>query len=74
MTSPPTPQMAETDPLLIAIATFIDRRGREPSPDEVYAMINFRQPGGIGRACAALSKVAQNRVAQQRRMQARASA
>lgn len=71
---PPTPLMAETDPILIAISLFIERRGRAPDADEVYGLLNFRQAGGVARACAALSKVAENRVAQVRRQQARASA
>ncbi len=43
------------DPILAAIVDFGRKHGRGPRPAEVYAMADFRQPGGIGRLCAALS-------------------
>ena len=48
---------APTDPMLQAIAKFIAANRRAPTPDEIYALADFRRPGGIGRLCAALAAV-----------------
>lgn len=49
--------MTPSDPMLRGIASFIQAYRRAPTPTEVYEMANFRQPGGIGRLCAALAAV-----------------
>jgi len=50
----------EPDPLLSMLMTFADHYGRAPTPEEVHAMADFRQAGGIGRLCAALTKATDN--------------
>ena len=43
-----------TDGLHQAIQRFVAEKGRAPTSDEIYAMADFRQPGGIGRLLDAL--------------------
>lgn len=51
------------DPLLALIRSYVDRHNQTPGANQIYAAVDFRKPGGIGRLCAALEAVAEEHLA-----------
>lgn len=59
--------------LLDFIQEYVRKRGCAPTPQEIRDMADFRQAGGIGRLCVALSRNAENYKARMDAAKARAS-
>lgn len=47
--------MTEAPQIVVDIETFVRRTGHAPSAAEIYAIANFREPGGIQRITEGLA-------------------